>query len=353
MTDHCLLITFLESSYTSADTTTLEAQMCRAFPLIIVLSLAVPTAAIEPPAHTYSIVARDAATGDMGVAVQSHWFSVGSIVTWAEAGVGAIATQSFVNPAYGSRGLELMKSGLSAEQALEALVLVDEGRDVRQVAFVDSPGNVAAHTGAKCIEAAGHHVGKGYSVQANMMLNDKVVPAMADAYESTKGDLADRLMAALEAAQAAGGDIRGKQSAAMLIVKAKSTGQPWADRVLELRIEDHPTPITELRRLLTVHRAYEHMNAGDVAVEHNDLERAMVEYGEAARLLPGNVEVQYWAAVTLATNGDLDGALPMFRSVFAADANWIELTKRLHKPGIIPDTPEGHALVDKIVSEGR
>jgi uncharacterized Ntn-hydrolase superfamily protein len=327
--------------------------MCRAFPLIIVLSLAVPTAAIEPPAHTYSIVARDAATGDMGVAVQSHWFSVGSIVTWAEAGVGAIATQSFVNPAYGSRGLELMKSGLSAEQALEALVLVDEGRDVRQVAFVDSPGNVAAHTGAKCIEAAGHHVGKGYSVQANMMLNDKVVPAMADAYESTKGDLADRLMAALEAAQAAGGDIRGKQSAAMLIVKAKSTGQPWADRVLELRIEDHPTPITELRRLLTVHRAYEHMNAGDVAVEHNDLERAMVEYGEAARLLPGNVEVQYWAAVTLATNGDLDGALPMFRSVFAADANWIELTKRLHKPGIIPDTPEGHALVDKIVSEGR
>jgi uncharacterized Ntn-hydrolase superfamily protein len=223
---------------------------------------------------------------------------------------------------------------------------------VRQVAFVDADGNVAAHTGAKCIEAAGHHMGDGYSVQANMMLNDKVVPAMAKAYESTEGDLADRLMAALEAAQSVGGDIRGKQSAAMLIVKAESTGQPWADRVLELRIEDHTTPIAELKRLLTVHRAYEHMNAGDVAVEHADLELAMAEYGKAAELLPGNVEVQYWAAVTLATSNKVEQALPMFRKVFAADPNWIELTQRLHKPGIIPDTPEGRALVERIVDQG-
>jgi len=320
---------------------------------LIVLAITVPAAAIERPVHTYSIVARDAATGEMGVAVQSHWFSVGSIVTWAEAGVGAIATQSFVDPAYGPRGLDLMKSGLSAEQALEALVLVDEGRDVRQVAFIDVQGRVAAHTGASCIEAADHHVGEGYSVQANMMLNDNVVPAMSKAFESTEGDLADRLMAALEAAQAVGGDIRGKQSAAILIVKGESTGRPWADRVLELRIEDHPTPITELKRLLRVHRAYEHMNAGDVAVELNDLERAMAEYGLAAELLPDNVEVQYWAAVTLATSGNIDQALPMFRSIFAADSNWIELTKRLYKPGIIPDTPEGHALVEKIVAEGK
>jgi len=320
---------------------------------LIFLSIAIPAAAIEPLVHTYSIVARDATTGNMGVAVQSHWFSVGSIVTWAEAGVGAIATQSFVDPAYGPRGLDLMKSGLSAEQALEALVLVDEGRDVRQVAFIDVQGRVAAHTGASCIEAADHHVGEGYSVQANMMLNDNVVPAMSKAFESTGGDLADRLMAALEAAQAVGGDIRGKQSAAILIVKGESTGRPWADRVLELRIEDHPTPITELKRLLRVHRAYEHMNAGDVAVELNDLERAMAEYGLAAELLPDNVEVQYWAAVTLATSGNIDQALPMFRSIFAADSNWIELTKRLYKPGIIPDTPEGHALVEKIVAEGK
>jgi len=232
-------------------------------------------------------------------------------------------------------------------------VLVDEGRDVRQVAFIDVQGRVAAHTGASCIEAADHHVGEGYSVQANMMLNDNVVPAMSKAFESTGGDLADRLMAALEAAQAVGGDIRGKQSAAILIVKGESTGRPWADRVLELRIEDHPTPITELKRLLRVHRAYEHMNAGDVAVELNDLERAMAEYGLAAELLPDNVEVQYWAAVTLATSGNIDQALPMFRSIFAADSNWIELTKRLYKPGIIPDTPEGHALVEKIVAEGK
>jgi uncharacterized Ntn-hydrolase superfamily protein len=320
---------------------------------LIVLAFVLPAHAVEPPAHTYSIVARDATTGEMGVAVQSHWFSVGSDVTWAEAGVGAIATQSFIDPAYGPRGLELMKSCLSAKQALEALVLVDEARAVRQVAFVDVQGRVAAHTGAGCIEAAGHHIGDGYSVQANMMLNDKVVPAMAKAYESSEGDLADRLMAALEAAQAAGGDIRGKQSAAMLIVKAESTGRPWADRVLELRIEDHPEPILELKRLLNVHRGYQHMTAGDVAVEHNDLERAMIEYGEAVKLLPENVEVQYWAAVTLATNGKLEQALPIFRSVFAADPNWIELTKRLHKPGIIPDTPEGQALVAKIIAAGR
>jgi uncharacterized Ntn-hydrolase superfamily protein len=327
--------------------------MRQAIFVLIVVATAISAIAIQPPAHTYSIVARDAETGEMGVAVQSHWFSVGSDVTWAEAGVGAIATQSFIDPAYGPRGLELMKSGLSAEQALEALVFVDGGRDVRQVAFVDAQGRVAAHTGAGCIEAAGHHVGEGYSVQANMMLNDRVVPAMSKAFESTGGDLADRLTAALEAAQAVGGDIRGKQSAAMLIVKAESTGRPWADRVLELRIEDHPTPIRELKRLLKVHRGYQHMTAGDVAIEHNDLERAMIEYGEAVKLLPDNVEVQYWAAVTLATNGKLEQALPMFRSVFAADPNWIELTKRLHKPGIIPDTQEGHALVEKIVAEGR
>jgi len=322
-------------------------------PVIVIFAVTICAAAVEPPVHTYSIVARDAETGEMGVAVQSHWFSVGSIVTWAEAGVGAIATQSFVDPAYGPRGLELMKSGLDAEQALEALLLVDEGRDVRQVAFVDSEGRVATHTGAKCIEDAAHQVGEGYSVQANMMLNDKVVPAMAEAFESTDGDLAERLMAALEAAQDAGGDIRGRQSAAMLIVKGESTGRSWADRVLELRIEDHPTPITEMRRLLKVHRAYDHMNAGDVAVEHNDLELAMAEYGEAAELLPDNLEVQYWAAVTLATSGKLEQALPMFRAVFAADPNWIELTKRLLKPGIVPDTPEGHALVEKIVSESK
>lgn len=325
--------------------------MRRLAPCLIVLAVALPAHAVERPVHTFSIVAHDPATGQVGVAVQSHWFSVGSIVTWAEAGVGAVATQSFVDPAYGLRGLELMRSGMTPEQALAALTSVDEGRDVRQVAFVDPRGHVAAHTGAHCIESAGHHVGDGYSVQANMMLNARVVPAMAQAYEAAEGDLAERMMQALEAAQAAGGDIRGRQSAAMLVVEGKSTGRPWADRVLELRVEDDPEPLVELRRLITVHRAYEHMNAGDVAVEQGDLGLAKERYTAAAELLPGSLEVQYWAAVTLATAGELDQALPTFREVFAADPNWIELTRRLLKPGIIPDTPEGQALVERIVSE--
>ncbi len=318
---------------------------------LLLFVLAAPAGAIEPPVHTYSIVARDPGTGQLGVAVQSHWFSVGSVVTWAEAGVGAIATQSFADPAYGPRGLELMKSGLTAEQALAALVGVDEGRAVRQVAFVDTSGNVATHTGTGCIDSAGHHVGEGYSVQANMMLNDRVVPAMRQAYEAASGDLAERMMKALEAAEAAGGDIRGRQSAAMLIVNGESSGRPWADRVLELRVEDHPDPLTELRRLITVHRAYDRMNAGDLAVERGDLELAMAEYGAAAELLPDNVEVQYWAAVTLATTGEVEKAMPIFRRVFAADRNWMELTRRLHKPGVIPDTEEGRALVGRILAE--
>jgi len=301
------------------------------------------------PLHTYSIVARDAATGQLGVAVQSHWFSVGSIVTFAEAGVGAVATQSFVEPAYGHRGLALMSSGISAPDALQSLVGVDEGRDVRQVAFVDKQGNIGVHTGARCIAHAGHHVGDGYSVQANMMLNDQVVPAMAAAYEGSSGPLADRLLAALQAAQDAGGDIRGRQSAAMLIVKGEATGQPWRDRVLELRIEDHPTPVQELARLLKLHRAYEHMNAGDAAVEDNDVQQAATEYATAAALVPDNLEVVYWQAITLATTGQVEQALPLLERVFAADPNWIELTRRLTGPGIIPDTPEGHALISRLV----
>lgn len=303
------------------------------------------------PVHTFSIVARDPATGDLGVAVQSHWFSVGTVVTWGEAGVGVVATQSFADPAYGPRGLDLMRSGLHAGQALQALLEVDEGRNVRQIAFVDSAGHVAAHTGSKCIGFAGHHVGENYSVQANMMHGDRVVPAMAEAFEAAEGDLAARLLAALRAAQRAKGDIRGKQSAAMLIVKGESSGRPWADRVLELRIEDHTAPIEELARLLRIHRAYQHMNAGDVAVEKGNLDLAREEYVAAGALAPDNLEVRYWQAVTLATTGLLEEALPLFRYVFEADARWIELTRRLVKPGLIPDTTEGRELLRKILEQ--
>jgi uncharacterized Ntn-hydrolase superfamily protein len=303
----------------------------------------------QRPVHTYSIVARDAETGELGVAVQSHWFSVGSVVPWAEAGVGAVATQSFVDPSYGKLGLDLMRAGKSAPDALRALLAGDEARDVRQVAMIDAQGRVMAHTGAKNIAEAGHATGKDYSVQANLMLSDKVWPAMARAFEATKGDLAERMMAALEAAQQAGGDIRGKQSAALIVVTGKPTGRAWTDRVFDLRIDDHPDPLKELRRLLTLHRAYNHMNAGDLAVEHKDNERALKEYSAAARLAPDNAEMVFWHAVALVNMGRVDESLPLFRRVFAMDKNWVTLTPRLVKSGLLPDDPK---LINRIVKEG-
>jgi uncharacterized Ntn-hydrolase superfamily protein len=301
------------------------------------------------PAHTFSIVARDPETGEMGVAVQSHWFSVGSNVAWAEAGVGAVATQSFIDPSYGRNGLELMRGGAGAPEALKSLLARDDGRDVRQVAMVDARGRVAAHTGSKCIEAAGDHTGASYSVQANLMSNARVWPAMARAFESTRGDLAERMLAALDAAQAAGGDIRGRQSAAIVVVKAESTGKPWADRIFDLRVDDHPEPLKELRRLVLLQRAYNHMNAGDAAVERKDNEGALREYSAAEALVPGSVEMVYWHAVALVNMNRTDEALPLFRRVFAQDPNWRTLTPRLVKSGILPDDKK---LIGRITSVG-
>lgn len=282
--------------------------------------------------HTYSIVARDSVTGELGVAVQSHWFSVGTSVSWAEAGVGAVATQSFTNKSFGLRGLALLKSGLNAQQALDSLLATDEGRDVRQVAIVDVHGNVATHTGKACIDYAGHIKGAGFSVQSNMMLKPTVPAAMAAAFEASRGKtLAERLLTALEAAQAAGGDIRGQQSAAVIIVPGKSAGQPWNERNVDLRVDDNPAPLAELRRLYNVHQAYEHMNNGDLAVEKADMAKAMQEYGAAMRLFPQNLEMQYWTAITLANNKQVEKALPLLKKVFAAEPAWKELTRRLPK----------------------
>jgi uncharacterized Ntn-hydrolase superfamily protein len=295
---------------------------------------------VQRPVHTYSIVARDSVTGEMGVAVQSHWFSVGSVVTWAEAGVGAVATQSFVDPSYGPLGLALMRAGKTARQALNALLAADTGREVRQVAMIDAHGSVAAYTGGRCIQAAGHTTGKQYSVQANLMLNAKVWPAMSQAFESTRGDLAERMLAALEAGQKAGGDIRGKQSAAILIVKETSTGRPWADRVMDLRVEDSSEPLKELRRIVSVHRAYEHMNNGDLAVEHNDIEGALKEYGAAEAMFPDNLEMKFWHAISLINAQRVDEALPLLRTVFKGDRNWATLVERLPAVGLLTDDPE-------------
>lgn len=299
------------------------------------------------PVHTYSIVARDPDTGQIGVAVQSHWFNVGSSVPWAEAGVGAVATQSFVDPSYGKLGLDLMRAGKSAPDALKSLLAGDEGRDVRQVAMIDSQGRVTAHTGAKDIPEAGHIVGINYSVQANLMLNDKVWGAMAQAFDNTKGDLAERMMAALEAAQSAGGDIRGKQSAALIVVSGKSTGKPWADKIFDLRVDDSPEPLKELRRLLLVHRAYNHMNAGDLAVEKGDHEGALREYRAAAQMTPDNAEMIYWHAVALVNMNRIDESLPLFRKVFSLDKNWLTLTPRLPKVGLLPNDPK---IIERIMN---
>ncbi len=284
----------------------------------------------SPLVHTYSIVARDSVTGEMGVAVQSHWFSVGTAVSWAEAGAGAVATQSFVNKSFGIRGLELLKKGLTAQQALDSLLKNDEGREVRQVAIIDRKGNVATHTGKGCIQYATQIQGNQFSVQSNMMLGDQVSNSMAAAFrKSADKPLGERMLLALEAAQEAGGDIRGQQSAALLIVPAKSEGKPWDERTVDLRVDDSNDPIKELRRLFTVQLAYEHMNKGDLAVEKNDMVGAMNEYNAAMKMIPGNLEMQYWTAITLANNKQTGKALPMLKKIFTRDRNWKELTRRL------------------------
>lgn len=312
---------------------------------------AAPGRPAGPLAHTYSIVARDPASGRFGVAVQSHWFQVGPIVAWAEAGVGAVATQSFVEPAYGPRGLALMAGGWSPEEALAKLLAEDDGSAVRQVAMVDAEGRVAAWTGERCIEPAGHQLGDGYSVQANLMASDTVWPAMARAYEAALADpevdFPGALLAALEAAEAEGGDVRGRQSAALLVVRAKTSGDPWRDRLVDLRVADAAEPLAELSRLLVRHRAYEEMNAGDAAVTEGDFAAALEHYSRATELAPDVVELPFWQAVTLFVEGREEEALPIFRRVFEAEPRWRELVPRLPAAGLLPDDP---AKIERILA---
>jgi uncharacterized Ntn-hydrolase superfamily protein len=315
-------------------------------PILAVIALLAQVSPLRP-VSTYSIVARDPATGELGVAVQSHWFSVGSVVPWAEAGVGAVATQSIVDPSYGPLGLALMRAGRSAPEALATLLAGDSGREVRQVGMVDAKGGVATHTGKLNIPEAGGQAGAGYVVQANLMEKRSVWPAMARAFEAAKGDLAERMLAALDAAEAEGGDIRGRQSAALLVVKAQSSGRPWADRLFDLRVEDHPKPLEELRRLVRVQRAYNHMSAGDDCVALKDWACAEREYGRAESMEPQNAEMAFWHAVALASNGRLEAARPLFAKAFAADARWRELVRRL--PGV-EQLPKDPRLLEQILA---
>lgn len=309
-----------------------------------------PTPPTSPLVHTYSIVARDPATGDFGVAVQSHWFQVGATVPWAEAGVGAVATQSFVEPAYGPKGLALMKQGVPAPEALKRLLDADPQRDVRQVAMVDASGRAAGWTGKKCIPAAGDEQGEGFSVQANLMDKPTVWPAMAAAFRGAQGDLADRLLAALEAGEREGGDIRGRQSAALVVVRARSTGEPWRDRLVDLRVDDNPAPLVELRRLLTLHRAYDAMNRGDEAMAKNEIEEAVRQYSAASRIAPQIQELPFWQAVSLFAAGREAEALPIFRRVFAEEERWARLVPRLPAAGLLPDDPK---KIEAILKEAK
>jgi uncharacterized Ntn-hydrolase superfamily protein len=306
------------------------------------------TGAHDPLAHTFSIVARDSATGELGVAVQSHYFSVGPVVPWAEAGVGAVATQSLVLVDYGPLGLALMRQGFTARQALDSLLAADPHHEGRQVAMVDAHGNVAAYTGPGCIPDAGDVQGDQFSCQANLMSNATIWPAMKAAFERAPGDLAERLMKALEAAEKAGGDIRGRQSAAILVVKAQGSGKPWNDTVVNLRVEDHANPLEELRRLLRLRRAYTLEDQGDTFTADKKPAEAAKAYAEATRLAPDVVELQFWSAVTMYTNGQEAEARKLFRVVFSREPRWMDLVPRLAKVGMFPNDPK---KIEDVVSQ--
>ena len=288
-------------------------------------------------AHTYSIVAFDKENNQMGVAVQSHYFGVGAIVTWAEPGVGAVATQSIVDVSYGPLGLSLMKAGKSAQQTLKGLLSADNTPEVRQVAMVDANGIIASHTGDKCIAEAGYKIGKDYSAQANIMLKNTVWGKMGEAYEKTDGELVDRLLAALDAAQKEGGDLRGKQSAALIIVTINPSGNIYIDRPYDLRVEDSPEPLKELRRLVYVAKAYNHVSRGDDYLAENHYEKALEEYKISMQMLPKNVELRFWYATTLVLVDKLEESLPEFKWVFKREPIWKKLVPRLAVNGFLPD----------------
>jgi uncharacterized Ntn-hydrolase superfamily protein len=288
------------------------------------------------PAGTFSIVARDPSTGELGVGVQSHWFSVGSDVSWAEAGVGAIATQSFIEPSYGALGLDAMRSGEPATRALKALLAKDSHENVRQVAFIDAEGRVAVHTGNMCIPAAGHVTGDNYSVQGNMLASANVWPEMAKAFENTSGVLAERILAALEAGQDAGGDVRGKQSAALLVTKVVSVDEPWKNRIVDLRVEDHTEPIKELRRLFNLRKAYDLANQGDGYLAAGEFEKAAQAYNDALTIVPENDELMFWRGAMLLQSGQEQEALEDIRQAVERNPRWLELLERIqeeHFPG--------------------
>jgi uncharacterized Ntn-hydrolase superfamily protein len=293
------------------------------------------SAALRRPVSTYSIVARDS-SGTFGVAVHSHWFNVGAVVPWVEASVGAVAVQSISDPATGSRALDLLRSGIGAGAVLGSVLEGDADAAYRQIAIIDADGNVATHTGELCIAEAGHLLGEGFSVQANIMDRETVWPAMAGAFEGGDGDLATRLMAALEAAEADGGDARGRQSAALVIAPPPDAAGPRMD----LRVEDSRDPLTELGRLLAMHRAYQELNLGDVLMAEERFEEALDAYERATRIVPDpstDGEAAFWTGIAFAATGRVDEAEPYLARAAAFGDRWARLLPRLARSKMLPE----------------
>lgn len=292
---------------------------------------------------TFSIVARDPATGELGVAVQSHAFSVGSLVPWLEPGVGAVATQSLPLLDFGPLGLQAMREGASAQDALDRVAATDTALATRQVGMVAADGTAASHTGATCIPVAAHHVGDGLAVQGNILATDAVVPDMVAAWSDSAGPLPERLLAVLDAAQAAGGDARGQQSAALVTVGGQRTDRPWEQRGVQLRVEDHVRPLEELRRLLVLRRASDLLEEADEQVADGDLATAVSTYTRAVELAPDVPELRFWAAVTLYTAGAHDDARSRFRELVTIEPHWRDVLARLDRSGLFPDDLGGLA----------
>jgi uncharacterized Ntn-hydrolase superfamily protein len=289
---------------------------------------------------TYSIVARDRKTGELGVAVQSHYFSVGSAVTWARAGVGAVATQASTETLYGPMGLELMAAGKTASEALSALLRADAKSETRQVAMVDSKGRVATHTGSKCIPQAGHAVGEGMSCQGNIMKSRQVWTQMEHRFEERHDlPLPERLVAALEAGEDAGGDLRGKRSAAILVVAADVKASQWDGRLVDLRVEDHPEPVPELRRLLRYKRGYEWVSKGDDLLTSEKYEEAMRAYRKGIELVPEVLELRYWVGLSMLKTREKAKGIEMLTAVFREDPSWTKLTRGMIRTGVFSVDP--------------
>jgi len=302
------------------------------------------------PVATYSIVARDAETGYLGVAVQSHYFSVGSVSPHAEAGVAAVTIQSFAKPSYGTEGLRLIREGASAHEALATLRGRDEHSEYRQSAMVDTQGRVAVYTGERCIPEAGHHSGDGYACLGNMLLEGDIWDQMGDAFAGAKGDLIDRLIVALEAAQSAGGDLRGRRSAAVIIVAAEASGDPAVEVLFNLRVEDHDQPLQELKRLVTLKKAFHHNSRGDHHLRNGDVNAALREFSMAVAMAPAHEELVFWQAVAMAVAGFQKEAEPLFRELFGSSSNWRLLAERVAKSRYLP---EGAHALDEILARGR